>query len=187
MLKSARSTRLSTQNPCQQRQTAGTQRVNRPTGQPPGAFASHCGWAPRVSDPVAGEVLRRPLLTGSEPSVARGVPACSTRGAAPTGTTALARQRGGPCGHSGMLAGEEGGAKFGPHLDDGSRWRAQTTEVDEAELLAARIGGWCGGAGARRRRSASASLAAQALLLLLRSERQGGGEVKWRSGVACAR
>ena len=67
MLKFARSTWLSTQNPCQQRQTSGTQRVNQPTGQPPGAFASHCGWAPRVSDPVAGEVLRRPVLTGGEP------------------------------------------------------------------------------------------------------------------------
>ena len=31
------------------------------------------------------------------------------------------------------------------------------------------------------------SSAARARLLLLRSERQGGGEVKWRSGVACAR
>jgi len=80
-----------------------------------------------------------------------------------------------------MLAGEEGGAKFGPHLDDGSRERAQTMKVDEAELLAARIEGWCGGAGARRRRSVSASLAARALLLLLlRSERQGG----WQSEMA---
>ena len=60
-------------------------------------------------------------------------------------------------------------------------------EVDEAELRAARIVEWRGGAGAQRRRSASASSAARARLLLLRSERQGGGEVKWRSGVACAR
>ena len=76
---------------------------------------------------------------------------------------------------------------LGPHLDDGSRERAQATEIDEAELLAAGIEEWCGDAGARRRRSVSASLAARALLLLLRSERQGGGEVKWQSGVACAR
>ena len=43
----------------------------------------------------------------------------------------------GPRGHGGMLAGEEGGARFGPHLDDGSLWRAQTMEVDEEELRAA--------------------------------------------------
>ena len=69
---------------------------------------------------------------------------------------------------------------FGPHLDDGSLWRAQTMEVDEAELHAARIVEWRGGAGARRRRSASASSTARARLLLLRGKRQGGR----RSGVA---
>ena len=50
----------------------GTQRVNRPTGQSPGAFASHCGWALRVSDPGAGEGLRRSVLTGGEPFRWRG-------------------------------------------------------------------------------------------------------------------
>jgi len=69
---------------------------------------------------------------------------------------------------------------LGPHLDDGSRERAQATEIDEAELLAAGIEEWCGGTGARRQRSASASLATRALLLLPRSERQGG----WRSEMA---
>ena len=107
----------------------GTQRVNRPTGQSPGAFASHCGWALRVSDPGAGEGLRRPVLTGGEPFRWRGW--CQHARHAEPHRLGWWRWPGGVTNHLAVVARSperKEAAELGPYLDDGGRKRAQARQ-----------------------------------------------------------
>ena len=112
-----------------ERQTGGTQRVNRPTGQPPGAFASHCGWALRVSDPGAEEGLRRPVLTGGESFRWRGwfQRACH----AEPYRLGWWRWPGDVMNHLATAARSperKEAAELGPYLDGGGRKRAQARQ-----------------------------------------------------------
>ena len=107
----------------------GTQRVNRPTGQSPGAFASHCGWALWVSDPGAGEGLRRPVLTGGEPFRWRGW--CQRARHAEPHRLGWWRWPGGVTNHLAAAARSperKEAAELGPYLDDGGCKRAQAKQ-----------------------------------------------------------
>ena len=111
-----------TQGGCQ----AGPSGSTGPTGQSPGAFTSHCGWALRVSDPRAGEKLRRPVLTGGEPFRWRGW--CQRARHAELHWLGWWRWLSGVTNHMAAAvrsSERKKAAELGPYLEDGSRKRAQ--------------------------------------------------------------